>query len=316
MSMLFLSATLDGALALDKNGNPIAGAELTFWRSGTTALKSVYSDQELNDERDNPVIADANGRFPLIYLESGDYRVRLRKASGVLVWDVDPYVCDCTEGPFVFRMPRHREVGDDGPRPGAELLFTVAETDTPADTYADAARESPHPNPLRADAGGLFPAVYMDDSTQYRVRMVYEGETLIDADPYVCSCGFFLLTSRPYPIESVESIDIAGDTHGGRYQPVFIFPPEPVGIAGSLLGGELRTPVVAYEIDPEGIDVAGTLSSAELVTPLVIYEIEPEGVDVSGTLTGADFTATLLRYMNYPPEGIDIAGSFPGAELE
>ena len=79
-------------LALDDDANPMAGALLYFFRTGTTELQAVYSDAALTTQHQNPVPADSAGEFPKIYLNSGatsNYRVRLTTASGVQLYQED-----------------------------------------------------------------------------------------------------------------------------------------------------------------------------------------------------------------------------------
>lgn len=74
--------------ALDDDANPLAGALLYFFRTGTTTLQAVYADSTLTTQHSNPVVADAAGRFPKIYLDpqaTSNYRVRLTTADGTLL---------------------------------------------------------------------------------------------------------------------------------------------------------------------------------------------------------------------------------------
>lgn len=51
--------------------------------------------------------------------------------------------------------------------PGASLYFEVA--GQPAAIYADSALQAALPNPVYADAGGLFPAIYLETDVVYTV---------------------------------------------------------------------------------------------------------------------------------------------------
>jgi hypothetical protein len=83
-------------VALSDSGAPLPGAKLTFWQSGTTTPSNIYADAGLTTPLSNPVIANAAGVFPSIYLDdSVTYRVKLETSAGVLRWDVDPYECLC-----------------------------------------------------------------------------------------------------------------------------------------------------------------------------------------------------------------------------
>ena len=73
---------------LDNNGDPIVGAKTYFYESGTTTLKTVYSDSDLSVAIANPVIADAGGRLPSIFLD-GIYKVEQRDQNDVTIWTRD-----------------------------------------------------------------------------------------------------------------------------------------------------------------------------------------------------------------------------------
>jgi hypothetical protein len=56
----------------DGNGDPISGAKKFLFSVGTTTKKTIYSDSALKIGRANPVLSDAEGRFPQFFL-SGLY---------------------------------------------------------------------------------------------------------------------------------------------------------------------------------------------------------------------------------------------------
>ena len=217
MSLLILSNLLDGLQAVDDNGDPLPFAVLTFWQSATVEPREVYADQELTtvlSDAAGQVVADASGVFPFIYLQTtGLYRVRLEDQDGQLRFDVDPYICDCKDPPYLFRNPIHQQMTPTATTPptfaapsiaGASIQFTDDGTDGPVEVYADAALKVGLRNPLPSDAAGKFPPVYLDDDVDYRVRVFDDaGGLLLDLHPYECVCGFELLTSRPYPLEDI-----------------------------------------------------------------------------------------------------------------
>lgn len=86
---------------LDNNGDPLPGAKLFFFETGTSTLKTIYADSNFTTEQSNPVIADANGRITDdVYLD-GLYRIVGQTAEGVNIdgWDKDP-VGDIDSGQF------------------------------------------------------------------------------------------------------------------------------------------------------------------------------------------------------------------------
>lgn len=68
-----------------------AGDKLYFYQTGTSTPQDVFTTPLLNTPLDNPVEADADGFFPVIYLDGGgpDYRVELTDADDVQVWQKD-----------------------------------------------------------------------------------------------------------------------------------------------------------------------------------------------------------------------------------
>lgn len=74
------------------NGNSVvqAGAKLEFYQTGTSTPKNTYSDSDLTTANANPVVADADGQFPNIFLETGEYKVVLKTSAGATLWTADP----------------------------------------------------------------------------------------------------------------------------------------------------------------------------------------------------------------------------------
>lgn len=76
------------------NGAPVAGAKLVFYYTGTTTYAPIYADSGLVTQLANPVVADAAGKYPSIYLSSSiTYRVRQLDPNGAQIGtDYDPYI--------------------------------------------------------------------------------------------------------------------------------------------------------------------------------------------------------------------------------
>lgn len=78
---------------LDTNGKPVAGALLRFFDTTTTTLRPVYSDAALTTPIDQPIEADAAGRWPQIYVSTGVYKYRVSRLVGVVettLEEIDP----------------------------------------------------------------------------------------------------------------------------------------------------------------------------------------------------------------------------------
>jgi len=74
---------------IDPNGAPYSGMLAYFFDAGTTTPRTVYRDSDLGESHDHPVVANASGQFPPVFLPAGDYRLRLSSQAGVTIWDVD-----------------------------------------------------------------------------------------------------------------------------------------------------------------------------------------------------------------------------------
>lgn len=77
---------------LDDSGAAMPECVLEFYRAGTTILADIYDSNALTTQLPNPITADDDGLFSLIWLDDElHYRVRLLNAAGELIYDVDDY---------------------------------------------------------------------------------------------------------------------------------------------------------------------------------------------------------------------------------
>jgi len=76
--------------ASDAVGAPLSGGKVFTFEAGTTTLKAVYTDPGATVPHTNPVILNARGEA-IIFWATGLYKVRVEDASGVLVYEVDPF---------------------------------------------------------------------------------------------------------------------------------------------------------------------------------------------------------------------------------
>lgn len=66
---------------VDVYGKPYPAAKLYVYQAGTTNPVSVFSDAGLSTPHTNPVIADGNGRFPVMYTSAQLLKIVLATAS-------------------------------------------------------------------------------------------------------------------------------------------------------------------------------------------------------------------------------------------
>ena len=82
----------------DEKGRTLPKATLDFYESGTFTRKDTYSDSALSAVNPNPVVADGAGRFPDIFLASGEYRAVLKDRDGVEIATKDNLVNQIGDG--------------------------------------------------------------------------------------------------------------------------------------------------------------------------------------------------------------------------
>jgi hypothetical protein len=70
---------------LDADGALIPGGKVYFYDATTTTPRIVYSDATLTTPRTQPVVADSAGRLPVIYMQTGAYKIVVTDADGVLI---------------------------------------------------------------------------------------------------------------------------------------------------------------------------------------------------------------------------------------
>lgn len=76
---------------LSAAGRVLPGAKAYFYLTGTSTPADTYEDFDLETEHENPVEADAGGRFPTIYLDPDvTYKVTVTDANDVLLYTIDP----------------------------------------------------------------------------------------------------------------------------------------------------------------------------------------------------------------------------------
>lgn len=74
--------------AINLDGTPCAGAELTVRTADTDIKAEIFSDEVLLTRMPNPLTADGRGYFPVFYARSGSYRIKIVAPNGATVSEV------------------------------------------------------------------------------------------------------------------------------------------------------------------------------------------------------------------------------------
>jgi hypothetical protein len=75
---------------LDGSGRPFPGCRAFFYEAATLNPITIYADVGLVVELPNPVQANGDGVFPIVYLDEADefYRMRVTSSLGAMIWDL------------------------------------------------------------------------------------------------------------------------------------------------------------------------------------------------------------------------------------
>lgn len=76
------------------NGTPAAGAKLYTYASGGNTPLAVYTNSALTVAHTNPVVADAEGVLPVIYMQAASYRFFITDANGVTIFAAQDGIYD------------------------------------------------------------------------------------------------------------------------------------------------------------------------------------------------------------------------------
>lgn len=89
--MTYQIFTLPKQTNLDGAANILSGAKAQFYLTGTVTPTNVFADSLLTTPLANPVVADANGVWPVIYMDPAvTYKVTITTSAAVLIYSADP----------------------------------------------------------------------------------------------------------------------------------------------------------------------------------------------------------------------------------
>lgn len=125
---------------------------------------------------------------------------------------------------------------------------------------------------------------------------------------------FLDLTSRPYPINTIEELVSTGTAERERIVP---FPEDYLSALGELISGTLRDVLLAYPYyEPEFLSALGELISGTLRDVLLSYPYyAPEFLSAFGELVSGTLRDALISYSNYEPEFISSQGTLVSGTL-
>lgn len=123
-----------------------------------------------------------------------------------------------------------------------------------------------------------------------------------------------MLTSHPYPIEVIETMNVGGSALDGR---LFANPIVPIDMAATLVSGTLIVTIAfqTYTAPPELLDMAATLVGGTLTVTIAFqtYTAPPEVLDMAATLVSGHLDIVVSHA--HPPENLDVGATLIGGTL-
>lgn len=100
----------------DANGDPLVGGLVQWYLAGSSTPSPVYADVALLNVLPNPVVLDAAGRAPQMFLAPQSYRMVLKTAAGVTIWTADNIFPSnsVVQGPMTFTPDNTHDIGAAG----------------------------------------------------------------------------------------------------------------------------------------------------------------------------------------------------------
>lgn len=129
-----------------------------------------------------------------------------------------------------------------------------------------------------------------------------------------------LLTTPPYPVESIDALDAAqGELVSSTLRvalDTFSYA-ESLDVEATLVDGLLRSVLRSYEIPAEAMDVEAELVEGVLRVALHTYSVPTtaESLDATAELVAGELRVALITYDNWPAESLDVTAELVSGSL-
>lgn len=172
-----------------------------------------------------------------------------------------------------------RALDRDGiPAPGALASFTLSGTTTPQPVYTDGTLTVAHPDPLEADANGVFPPVF----SAVALRC-----TVTDADG---------VTLPGFPVDPVTIIPTGSGADQITFTPTGSIPETDVQAAIERVQANLVAPLLAGGIGVTGnTDILASLNATNIPSGAYRFDGTTAGTFPAGVVASGGGTVTLWR---------------------
>lgn len=237
--------------ALDSNGNPVNGAKMYFYLTGTTTPATWFTDQAGTVAGTNPLTADSTGIFAPAYMDPATtYRIVLKTGDdATTIWDVDP-----------VRGFDETQLVDDAA--AASQAATDAEAAQTAAAAAQAAAEAAQTAAELAETGAAATVVaaqqYFPAARTHVPQGAVTGAGTISTAGTGGTNGTFALafSGGNFAVNPTGTFTVAGG----------IVTAITITGAGLYVGGSISAPTLSFAASTGLTGAAGTYSTAYLKT--------------------------------------------------
>ncbi|MDR1827012.1 MAG: hypothetical protein LBR29_01640 [Methylobacteriaceae bacterium] len=118
-----------------EDGRPLIGAQIFVYETGTTTPKIAYRDHRGLSAHARPVLTNAQGRIPPIYVGAGVYRIRILKPDNVPLEDIDGVAAEAEGG--ASAAPDTPQQGGDGALSVGDVIWSYRVGPRPGFTPCD-----------------------------------------------------------------------------------------------------------------------------------------------------------------------------------
>jgi len=190
-----------------------------------------------------------------------------------------------------FVMPYADAFDTNGvPRGGAKLYFYESGTSTPQTTYSDAALTTPNANPVVADSAGVWPAIFLPNTQNFRVVLTDANDVSVwTADPY-----------SP-PDSSGGTIWVPAANVSGTADAIALTPAPPLSVYEA--GNRYQFVAEGNNTGPVTVNVSG-LGSKSLLD--ATGNALSSGDIVTGGVVTIVYDGSAFRLISDPPSAADV----------
>ena len=204
----------------------------------------------------------------------------------------------------LFTLPKQVPFTNSGALiPGAKAYFYLNGTSTPQDTYTTADLDVAHTNPVIADGNGRFPAIYMDASLSYKVKITDAS----GVEKYTEDAFNIIGDADSISIDDVAANFTATSVEGALAEIISNLASTANTLGASMVGIEdTATNLTATDVEAAFAEVFTSLADPAKV---LLYGGTPQSLSGAGAV---DVTSAVTHITTTGVDALTLANGVPG----